>query len=96
VRINVYAEEMTTEVEVVTKVVDDAAFGRRTFYGIRLYLASPPELHAQPDDDDRSAITLWVKWTAAEGSDFELLLQLLTNLYMNTTRARSMAERGEV
>ncbi len=94
-RINVYAEELTTEVEVVTRVVEDDAFGRRTFYGLRFYLASPPELHHEADDDDRSAITLWVKWTHLDGSDFEPVLQLLTNLYMRAINARSRAERGE-
>lgn len=53
-RINIYAEELTDEVEEVTKVVGD-----RTFYGIRVYLKSAPELHDTDDDDDRSAITFW-------------------------------------
>jgi hypothetical protein len=66
-RINVYAEELTDEVEVVTKAVSDAKFGDRTFYGIRLWLASPPELHNDPEDDDRSAITFWIPWTRAGG-----------------------------
>jgi hypothetical protein len=54
-RINVYAEELTTETEVVRKIVDG-----RHFYGIRLFLKSPDDLHYTGDDDDRSAITFWV------------------------------------
>jgi len=66
-RINVYAEEITGETELVTKTVTDEKFGERTFYGVRFFLASPPELHSDPADDDRSAITLWVPWTRKGG-----------------------------
>lgn len=79
-RINVYAEELTLDTEVVTKTVTDEKFGTRTFYGIRMYLASPPELHSDPADDDRSAITFWVPWTRAEGHDFGKLDDLLSEL----------------
>jgi hypothetical protein len=57
VRINVYAEELTTETKFVTKIVD----GRRS-YGIRLWLESSDRLHHTEADDDRSAITFWVPW----------------------------------
>lgn len=83
-RINVYAEELTRETELVTKTVTDEKFGTRTFYGVRMYLASPPELHADPADDDRSAITFWVPWTRAGGHEFakvgQILLALLARL----------------
>lgn len=62
-RINIYAEEVTDEIEVVQKHVSDEKFGERSFYGIRIYLKSPPELHSDPEDDDRSAITFWVPAT---------------------------------
>lgn len=68
-RINVYAEEITDEVTVVTKDVTDEKFGDRTFYGIRAFLLSPDVLHRDPADDDRSAITYWVPWTRAGGHD---------------------------
>jgi len=84
VRINVYAEELTGETAVVTKEVTDDKFGTRTFYGVRFFLASPPELHSDPEDDDRSAITLWVAWTRKGGHNFipvgELLDSLLSRL----------------
>ena len=59
-RVNVYAEELPDPrnrraVEVVTTT---AATGR-TFYGGRIYLRSAAELHDRPDDDDRSAVTIW-------------------------------------
>ena len=55
-RINVYSQELTKEVALVTKAtgVDEV------YHGVRLYLASPDILHNTPADDDRSAITFWV------------------------------------
>lgn len=79
-RINVYAEELTDEVEVVRKEVTDENFGCRTFYGVRMYLKSAPELHADPEDDDRSAITFWVPWTRKDGHQPQTLIELLTNM----------------
>lgn len=79
-RINLYAEELTTDTEMVTKEVEDEEFGKRTFYGVRFYLKSPPELHHSEADDDRSAVTLWVKWTKADGCDTTTLRDLLREL----------------
>lgn len=79
-RINVYAEELTAETEVVTKTVTDDKFGTRTFYGVRVYLLSPDELHADPADDDRSAITYWIPWTRADGHDFARVAFLFHSL----------------
>ena len=50
-RIQVYAEEMTGEVEVVEK---------NGYQGIRFYLQSGPSLHHTALDDDRSAVTFWI------------------------------------
>lgn len=79
-RINVYSEEVTTETELVSKTVTDEKFGTRTFYGVRVYLKSPPELHADPADDDRSAITFWVPWTKAKGQDVDMMAHLFDNM----------------
>lgn len=79
-RINVYAEELTDEVELVTKNVTDEKFGTRTFYGVRVFLKSPPELHTDPVDDDRSAITFWVPWTKKLGTDPNTLYAVLANM----------------
>ena len=59
-RINIYAEELPDlddprAVECVSTTADTG----RTFFGARLYLKSANELHDTPDDDDRSAITIW-------------------------------------
>lgn len=75
-RINVYAEELTYETELVTKEVVDDEFGERTFYGVRMFLKSPEELHHSEEDDDRSAITFWVKWTKKDGTNTFILNSL--------------------
>lgn len=79
-RINIYAEELTSEIEIVTKTVNDDKFGERTFYGFRIFLVSPDVLHHSKKDDDRSAITFWVKWTKDKGNDFSVIEELLDNL----------------
>jgi hypothetical protein len=53
-RVNVYNEELTDEVSVVKTTAND-----QTFYGVRIWLRSPSELHNLPTDDDRSAVTIW-------------------------------------
>lgn len=72
-RINVYAEELTGETEVVSKVAETGI----TYYAARLFLESSPKLHNRPDDDDRTAITFWIPDTA---TGKEVLLQALEDL----------------
>lgn len=66
-RVNIYAEEITDRVEIITKVIDGHAFT-----GCRFYLELPatdletgrnvrgPFMH-RPGDDDSSAVTFWGK-----------------------------------
>lgn len=59
-RINIYSEEMTAEAAWIEKSGVLGHDGRPvTFYGLRIFLASPSELHHSEEDDDRSAITFW-------------------------------------
>ena len=64
-RVNVYAEEMTDKVEIISKEIEG-----QTFTGLRFYLELPvtvngtqckgPFIH-RPGDDDSSAVTFWGK-----------------------------------
>jgi hypothetical protein len=69
-RVNVYAEEMTTRIEIIAKEIDG-----QSFTGCRFYLELPatvrgpdgsmvhvqaPFMH-RPGDDDSSAVTFWGK-----------------------------------
>lgn len=59
-RINIYAEELpeVDDSRSIVRVKTTADTGR-TFFGARLYLKSAQELHDEPGDDDRSALTVW-------------------------------------
>ena len=59
-RLNIYSQELTQEVELVSKRTVRPGGDAVTYYGVRLYLASPEILHHTPEDDDRSAITFWI------------------------------------
>ena len=69
-RVNIYAEELTERIEIISKEIEG-----QTFTGLRLYLELPvtvkqgtiendhirgPFLH-RPGDDDSAAITFWGK-----------------------------------
>jgi hypothetical protein len=56
-RVNVYAEEVSGDIEIVRTTADTGA----SFVGLRIYLHSSEKLHHRAGDDDRSAVTFWVK-----------------------------------
>jgi hypothetical protein len=77
-RINVYAEELTDRIEVARKAPPNHP--NEEFRGIRLYLASPDVLHADPADDDSTAITIWVPWTKRGGHRPDVVCDLLRRM----------------
>lgn len=96
-RINVYAEELTDEVQLVTKTVTDEKFGERVFYGLRTFLISPDELHSDPADDDRSAITFWIPWTRKGGHQPGVVAQMIEQLARTLDAATTaMLGRGDM
>jgi hypothetical protein len=62
-RVNIYAEEITDEVQSQEKTADTG----NTFYAIRFILKSPESLHFNEKDDDRSAVTFWVPGSKNKG-----------------------------
>lgn len=59
-RINVYSQELTDETMLITKEGTNEVGEPETFYGVRMMLHSPEQLHHTDDDDDRSGITFWL------------------------------------
>jgi hypothetical protein len=55
-RINVYSQELTSEVNFIEKVSNTGL----TYNAVQLMLHSSPMLHHPPQDDDRSAVTFWL------------------------------------
>lgn len=55
-RINVYSQELTAEVQVAQKTSNTGV----TYSAVMLMLHSSPMLHHPPKDDDRSAVVFWL------------------------------------
>lgn len=64
-RVNVYAEEMTDRIQIISKTIEG-----QTFTGLRFYLELPVTVNGEhvsgpfmhhPGDDDSSAVTFWGK-----------------------------------
>jgi hypothetical protein len=60
-RINVYSQELTDEINVVEKVANTGL----VYSAVQIMLHSSPMLHHPPQDDDRSAVTFWLPKSAA-------------------------------
>lgn len=59
-RVNVYSQELTGEVNTVEKVSNTGL----VYSAVQLMLHSTPMLHHPPQDDDRSAVTFWLPKSA--------------------------------
>ncbi len=55
-RINVYSQELTSEVQMVAKKSNTGL----VYHAAQLMLHSSDFLHHPPQDDDRSAVTFWL------------------------------------
>lgn len=55
-RINVYSQELTSEVNVIEKTSNTGL----VYSAVQLMLHSSEKLHHPPADDDRSAVTFWL------------------------------------
>lgn len=55
-RINVYSQELTSEVKLIEKESNTGI----TYSAVQIILHSSDRLHHPPEDDDRSAVTFWL------------------------------------
>lgn len=55
-RINVYSQELTEETTLIFKESNTGA----RYHAVQLMLHSTPKLRHTPQDDDRSAVTIWL------------------------------------
>lgn len=55
-RINVYSQELTSEVKLVEKESNTGII----YSAVQIILHSSDRLHHPPQDDDRSAVTFWL------------------------------------
>lgn len=55
-RINVYSQELTSEINVIEKESNTGL----TYTAVQIMLHSSSCLHHPPEDDDRSTVTFWL------------------------------------
>lgn len=55
-RINVYSQELTSEVVLIEKESNTGL----VYSAVQMILHSSDKLHHPPEDDDRSAVTFWL------------------------------------
>jgi hypothetical protein len=70
-RINVYSQELTTEVLPVTKESNTGI----VYHAVQFVLHSSPMLHHTPEYDDRSAVTFWLPQSKRGLTAFANVLQ---------------------
>jgi hypothetical protein len=76
-RINVYSQELTSEVIPVEKTSNTGV----TYHAAQLVLHSSPMLHHPPMDDDRSAITFWLPKSAARREDMARAFEAIARVF---------------
>ncbi len=72
-RLNVYSQEITDEVQTELKRSNTGL----VYSGVRLILHSSTRLHHPPEDDDRSAITFWLPKSADRRETFARTLEAM-------------------
>ena len=70
-RINVYSQELTDEVQFETKESNTG----RIYSAVRFMLHSSDRLHHDATDDDRSAVTFWLPRSPERREQFAKLLE---------------------
>jgi hypothetical protein len=81
-RINVYSQELTSEVALISKESNTGV----AYHAVQLILHSSPKLHHPPQDDDRSAITLWLPKSLERRADLSYALHRMADLVMQAPR----------
>jgi hypothetical protein len=76
-RINVYSQELTDEVQMVAKKSNTGV----TYHAAQLVLHSSPMLHHPPQDDDRSAVTFWLPKSQERRESIALAFEELAAIF---------------
>ncbi len=78
-RVNVYSQELTDEVNVIEKE-SNTGF---VYTAVQLVLHSSPLLHHPPKDDDRSAVTFWLPKSADRRESLAKAFERMANEVRN-------------
>lgn len=72
-RINVYSQELTNEVKLIEKISNTGL----KYHAVQLMLHSSPMLHHPPEDDDRSAVTIWLPKSDSRRHELASTLEMM-------------------
>lgn len=78
-RINVYSQELTSEVILVEKESNTGV----VYHAAQLILHSSPLLHHPPQDDDRSAITFWLPKSHHRREEIAQAFEQMARIFRN-------------
>jgi hypothetical protein len=76
-RINVYSQELTSEVIMISKESNTGV----VYHAAQLILHSSDHLHHPPEDDDRSAVTFWLPKSAARREEMAVAFDRLAYIF---------------
>lgn len=85
-RINVYSQELTDEVQMLAKKSNTGI----TYHAAQLVLHSSPMLHHPPHDDDRSAVTFWLPKSAERREKMALAFEELAAIFRTAPAATGL------
>lgn len=75
-RVNVYSQELTSEVNLIHKESNTGL----VYSAVQLMLHSSERLHHPPRDDDRSAVTIWLSKSTERREELATALEQMAAL----------------
>lgn len=78
-RINVYSQELTSEVLHIEKESNTGV----VYHAAQLILHSTERLHHPPKDDDRSAVTFWLPRSPQRREEMALAFEQIAVIFRN-------------
>lgn len=82
-RINVYSQELTPEVQVIEKKSNTAV----VYHAAMLVLHSSPMLHHPPADDDRSGVTFWLPKSAERREEMAKAFEDIAHVFRTAPKS---------
>ena len=85
-RINVYSQELTSEVNMVEKGSNTGV----VYHAAQLMLHSSEKLHHSPMDDDRSAVTFWLPKSQARREEMAQAFERMAAIFREAPPASGL------
>jgi len=78
-RVNVYSQEITSEVNLIEKESNTGV----VYSAVQFILHSSDKLHHPPEDDDRSAVTFWLPKSVHRRAELAAAFMTAANLVVD-------------